>query len=667
MNPKNLRRLSVVHLVITLALFGVMLRLFQYQIVDRPLIVEQASKRIERTITQLARRGEIRDRNGVILAYTLSSSDLVVDKAKVPVLEPLLTAILGAYPGADQVDIKRRFDGAGATEVVLIEGIPQDFVDTVKAIQEDGVQVEERNKRIYPNGTLASQTLGFVGTDGNGLEGLEHVFDEWLSGQNGYIKTRTDEVGRKNAFAKAEVKAPVHGYTIYTTLDATIQYYAEKAIAEGLKLNNAKRASAIVQDARTGEILAIANTPNFDPNKPFEIPLDFETTQDEAPAPTKAELRARMWRNAALKDLYEPGSTFKILSGLIGLQEGVITKDSHFYCDGAEKMFGETVKCWYYPRKHEDQTVVEGFQDSCNFVFIRTFERLKIEVIYQYLKAFGMMERSGLEIPTAKPIVIPQDKATALNKAIMSFGHSISVTPMHVMNILQAVSNDGELLEPTIIKRVQAQEGNEIALNRKPSRGQVITAAGAREMREILETVVSEGSGSQAYIPGYRIGGKTGTAVKIISGQYSDDTVVVSSFAAIVPVDKPVFNILVVVDEPKVNIQGSKVAAPIAREIIYNTLQYLEVPSNAVTGSGVVVVPDLVGLSVQAARDKAHSLGLKLFNMEGATSESSLIDQTDATGGDPQRAKAIITKQYPISGALSSKENIIYISTRPVE
>ncbi len=370
MRLAGLRRLRVVHFFIGIALLLIMARLYQYQIIDRDKIVAESTKRIERTIRQFAKRGEIRDRNGVILAYTLMSSNLVVDRTKVTDLKPLLTEILEAYPSADQVDIQARFNAATTEEeVVLIEGIPQDYVATMRVIQRDGVKVRESNKRVYPNGSLAAQTLGFVGTEGNGLEGLEHTFDAWLSGEDGYIKTRTDEIGRKNAFAEAEVKEPLNGYTLYTTLDATIQYYCEKAIAEGLQLNNAKRATAIVQDAKTGEILAIANTPSFDPNKPFEIPVktEVEESEDEASAaevtenttkeptiePTKQEILAAMWRNPAIKDLYEPGSTFKILTGAMGLAEGVITPDSTFYCPGKEILHTESIACWYYPKKHE--------------------------------------------------------------------------------------------------------------------------------------------------------------------------------------------------------------------------------------------------------------------------------------------------------------------------
>ncbi len=277
------------------------------------------------------------------------------------------------------------------------------------------------------------------------------------------------------------------------------------------------------------------------------------------------------------------------------------------------------------------------------------------------------MERSGLELSTAKPIVIPEKDARAINKVVMSYGHSISITPMHVMNILQAVSNDGVLLEPTIVGKVLTEKGDAVAVTRKPSRGNVLSKDVANTLKTILESVVTDGSGANAYIPGYRIGGKTGTAIKNIAGEYSNDRVVVSSFAAIVPIDNPIFNILVIVDEPKTEIHGSKVAAPIAREIIYNTLQYLEVPSSAVTGKGVVVVPELIGMTVQQAREKAHTLGLKLQNMDAVAGESGTTKALDVTSGDPEVGKLTITKQYPIAGALSSKENIIYISTRPVE
>ena len=667
MRQNGLRRLRFLHFIMGLFFIAIMFRLYQYQIIDKSKIVEESNKRIERDIKLYAKRGEIRDRNGVILAYTLVTSDLIVDRKSIKELQPLLTEILEAYPKADQTDIKARFDSSLDDKVVLIEAIPQDYVPTIRVLQRKGIEVVERNKRVYPNGSMASQTIGFVGKYGDGLEGLEYTFDKWLAGENGNIKTRTDEIGRKNAFADAEVKPAINGYTLYTTLDATIQYYSEKAIAEGLKINNAKRATAIVQDAKTGEILAIANTPSFDPNTPFEIPTEVNPAAEVNEGPTQQEQLSAIWRNPAIKDLYEPGSTFKILTGAMGLEEGVVTKDSTFYCPGKATFYKESIACWYYPKAHENETVKEGFQDSCNFVFIRILEKLETSAIYKHLRAFGMTERSGIELPSAKPLVIAEKNVRPINKVVMSFGHSISITPMHVMNILQAVSNDGQLNEPTIVGKVIDEHGKNIPVERKASRGQVLSSDVVEVLKEILESVVTDGSGANAYIPGYRIGGKTGTAVKTIAGEYSNDRVVVSSFAAVVPIDNPVFNILVIVDEPKTEIHGSKVAAPIAREIIYNTLQYLEIPSSAVTGKAVVVVPELIGLTVQMAREKAHELGLKLENMDAVTSENQTGSATDATAGNPEIAKMIITKQYPLSGALSSKENTIYISTRPVE
>lgn len=653
MEIKNLRRLRLLHFLISILLIIFAVRLYQFQIVDKAIVKKQSDDSLSRTIHIPATRGEIRDRNGVILAYSLETYDVYIDKSKLVSLDTAIQEIAKAYPLASKTDITTEFQNSKDDMVLVIKSVSIDYLKSLRAISDEAVSVKTKMTRVYPNGSLASHVLGITDVDGKGIEGLEATAQEWLAGKDGEIETRTDELGRKLAFAESVEVKPVEGYTIYTTIDRTIQYYAEQAIKTGYAFNEAKRVTAIVQDAKTGEILAMANAPDFDPNNPkaFLYESQAEAYETAATEVDKLNVYYNMWRNPAVSDLYEPGSTFKIFTGLVGLEEAVVSRNSKFYCYGFDEVSGKKVRCWVYPKSHEDESFEEGFQDSCNVVFMEVMKKLNRKAYYDYLKSFGLIDKSTIELGGAKPITRAEKDASVLDLANMSFGHAISITPLHVMNILETVSNDGKLIQPSIINRVETESGEVIAQGNRQVVGQVVSVDTAKEMREILTTVITKGSGRKAYIPGYTIGGKTGTAIKSGAGGYKDERKVYSSFAAIVPSDKPVFNVLVIVDEPKNEVFGSLVAAPIAREIIYNTLQYLEVPSEAVTGQAVVVIPKLVGGTVANAISAAKNLGLT-------------IQDIDTETGIPEDMNAVITKQYPLPGALSSRDNVVFIATK---
>jgi len=656
MQKKSVRRLKFLYLLITLFLILVVARLYQYQIVDWDAIKLQSDSKINRRISLPAKRGEIRDRNGALLAYSLETYDVYLHKHQMAISDDSLHEIIKAYPDASKTDMMDRINKATTDSVLIIEGLPFNYVQNIRNLATSDVEVVSKMTRVYPNGSLASHVLGFTNIDGKGIEGVEFSKDDLLTGKAGYIETRTDERGRKLAYADANEVPPIDGQTVYLTIDRTIQYYTEQAIRDGYEFNEAKRVMAIVQDAKTGEILAMATAPDYDPNKPrsfidkgFEEAYTLAQTDQE-----RMEALYAQWRNPIVSDLYEPGSTFKIFTGLVGLEENVVSRYDEFYCSGFLTVLNHKVRCWIFPRSHERETFEEGFQDSCNVVFMKVIEKIKRDVFYRYLNTFGLLTKSSIELNSATPISRPERQATALDMANISFGHAISVTPLHVMNILQVVSNNGVLTEPSIISRVLSADGIHEEVPTRFVKGQLISEGTAKEMREILTTVITEGSGKRAYIPGYDIGGKTGTAIKNIAGGYEDERRVYSSFAAIVPSDQPVFNVLVIVDEPKNEVFGSLVAAPIAKEIIYNTLEHLEIPSSSVTGQDIVVIPNFVGLSIKDALSLANERGLKLFDVD----EEDGIVRTSAT---------LITKQYPLEGSLSSRDNVVFLSKKKTQ
>ncbi len=650
------RQLLFVAFVFFAAFIVLAARLLQYQVIDAKLIKTQSDKRVNRKILLEAERGSITDRNGNVFAYSLANSTVYFDKSKSQDVNKELQALFDVYPEIDINSLKQEINDSEKDRVKIVMTLPRRYLRFVKRLGFKSIIVETTEKRVYPNNCLASHIIGFTNVDGVGLSGLEYTQEEYLRGVDGYIEAKTDERGRKLAHSESNVVEPINGYTIVTTIDQTIQYYLESAIELGCQASQAKKVMAIIQDAKNGDILGMASYPDFDPNNYKEPVYDIQREQiaNLEEGKTAVDVMMQYWNNPVTQQLYEPGSTFKILIGMVGLEEGKTANESGYYCSGSKEVTGKTIKCWK-TSGHGNQSLVQGFQNSCNVVFMNVVNAIGKNKLYEYLHAFRLDERSGIPLNgEAKPILTPIDDLRPVDLARLGFGHNISLTPLQMMNVLSVVSNHGTLLQPRLIKEIKDENG--IIIKSFPPRdgGRVISQKTADNVLLILEKVVKEGSGKNAYIPGYRIGGKTGTSIKIINGRYDDDRKVFSSFAAVAPIDDPRFNLIVIVDEPQSkSVHGSTVATPIAKEIMTNVFEYLEIEPDGSAEVQMTTIPNFIGVSFAKAKAIAAQSQIKLIISEGNATES--VTQTEIDESQ------IIDKQYPLEGTLVIKGGKVYI------
>ena len=372
---------------------------------------------------------------------------------------------------------------------------------------------------------------------------------------------------------------PVDGENLVTSIDVVIQQYAEQEIAAAVEAKNAKSGLIIVMNPQNGEIYAMANYPTFDLNEPFTINDDeLAALWDTFTAEEKNDYLNHMWRNKAINDTYEPGSTFKIVTASTGLEEGVITPESKFTCTGSMVVGGRTIKCWRYPRTHGEQTFAEGVRNSCNPVFMAVAERIGADAFYDYMVKFGFAEKTGIDLNgEAVGILHDKDDIGPVELATMSFGQTFQITPIQLLRAAAAVVNGGRLVTPHFALKTVDDEGFTVNTFDWPQGERVISEETSEEMREILESVVAEGTGNKAQVPGYRIGGKTATSQKLPrgSGKY------IASFMAFAPADDPQVMALVLIDEPEGVYYGGTVAEPVMKDLLSNILPYLNIEKTA--------------------------------------------------------------------------------------
>ena len=622
---RRLALLMAIFLVLFLLLGG---RLFQLQILEAEGLQLRAQSQWTSESTIQPTRGRILDRNGAVLAqsataYTLSVSPRQVRDAAA------LAQVLAPILDMDAATIEKKASDTSKGGVTLKRQLSRDVAQEIKSLmaqdaQADaprltGLYLEEESKRYYPMGELACQVLGLTTIDGVGQAGLEQSLDSYLSGKAGRVLEEIDGKGRELDYSASEYIAAVEGGSVTLTLDASIQSFAEKAAREALSVNNAKAVRVLVMDPQTGEILAMVNKPDYDLNDP---PRDDVETLTE------------LMRNRCITDAYEPGSTFKILTASAALDCGVVTPSEGFYCSGSIYVEGGRIKCWGKP--HEGETFAQALQNSCNPVFVEMGLRLGVERFYDYIEAFGLGSPTGVDLRgEAGGIVIPESACKRVDIARIGFGQSIAVTPLQLLTAACAAVNGGKLLTPYIVREITDGSGEVIQQGKTVVRGNPISEATSATMRMLLEGVVAEGGGKNAAIPGYRIGGKTGTAQVYVDGVVSSDKHI-GSFLGFAPIDDPKIAVLVIVEEADVAIDfGSVTAAPYARDILEQTLMYLGIaPSTDEPDPEQVSVPDVTGMNLTDASAAVKAAGLDcVFDGEGG----------------------IVTNQLPAAGASMTK------------
>jgi stage V sporulation protein D (sporulation-specific penicillin-binding protein) len=588
------------------------------------------------------KRGSILDRNGVGLALTETVNTISVIPIQVKqkeetakylsdVLELEYDTVLEKIKqNVALVRIKNKVDKQTALEI------------RKKAMS--GIVVDEDIKRVYPYSSLASQVLGFVGKDNQGIIGLESKYNEYLQGKAGKILTLTDSRGLTVDNAQERI-APEDGKTLVTSIDVVVQQYAEQTLAKAVEAKGAKNGIIIVMNPQNGEVYAMANYPSFDLNDPFTINNEeLASIWGNMSEQEKNDALNQMWRNTAINDTYEPGSTFKTITSSAGLEEGVVTPESSFVCNGYYVAGDRQIKCWRYPRTHGAETFVQGVQNSCNPVFMIVAERMGAEIFADYMTKFGFREKTGIDLPgEAVGIIHKTENIGPVELATMSFGQSFQITPLQLLRAVSAIINGGNLITPHIATEVLDENGNVIQTFEYEKGTQVISQNTSEQMKKILESVVSEGTGNKAYIPGYRIGGKTATSEKLPrrSGKY------IASFLTFAPAENPQVLSLVLINEPQGNYYGGSVAGPVMKELLQNILPYMGIETIysqkelEMEEVQKIIVPDFVGMTVQEAK-KA------LYEQE--------IDYEIQGEGET------ITSQFPKSGEEVNKNTKILLS-----
>lgn len=590
------------------------------------------------------KRGNILDRNGVGIAMTETVNAVSVIHAQVKD-EEKTAQYLAEKLELDYNTVLKKVQERVAL-VRIKTKVDKDLALEIRKADIPGVVIDEDIRRVYPYSDLAAQVIGFVGKDNQGIIGLEAKYDSYLEGKAGKILTLTDSRGLE-VKSEQERIPPVNGGNLVTSLDVVVQQYAEQTLEKAVLAKQAKSGLIVVLNPQNGEIYAMANYPDFDLNEPFKINDEMLAGQwDTLGEKERNDALNKMWRNTALCDTYEPGSTFKTVTSAAGLEEGAVTPESGFVCNGFHIAGDRRIKCWRFPRTHGSETFVQGVQNSCNPVFMIVAERLGAEKFHEYMLKFGFDEKTGIDLPgEAVGIMHKLDNIGPVELATMSFGQSFQITPLQLLRAASAIVNGGNLITPHVGVGIADEDGNTVETFSYPKGEQIISKETSETMKVILESVVSEGTGNKTYIPGYRIGGKTATSEKLPrrSGKY------IASFMSFAPAENPQVMALVLIDEPQGVYYGGTVAGPVMKELMGNILPYLGVAPEynekelAMEEVQKIEVPTLTDLDISEAQKRLRELKLECqINGEGET----------------------VLKQFPLPGEMVNSESKVLLYTQ---
>ena len=514
-----------------------------------------------------AARGKLLDANGTVLATNKSVCTISVIHNQIEEPEKVIEMLVREL-GIPEETARKRVEKVSSIERVKTN-VAKETGDAIRAYGLSGVKVDEDYKRYYPYGTLASKVLGFTGADNQGILGLEVKYDEYLQGTNGKILTLTDARGIEIENAGESRLEPVNGYDLCLSLDRNIQMYCEQAAKKVCTKKSADSVSVIVMNPQNGELMAMVNYPEFDLNDPFTLVGD---TGESVSAEEKQNLLNKMWRNQCISDTYEPGSTFKIITAAAALEEGVVKLDDAFFCPGYKIVEDRRIRC-ARTTGHGAETFETGIMNSCNPVFMELGERLGAENFAGYFKQFGLLSKTNIDLPgEAGTIMHKTENIGPVELATISFGQSFQITPIQLVTTVSSIINGGTRVTPHFGVSVQDADGNTVKTFFYETHENICTAETSETMRCLLEKVVSEGTGKNAKIEGFSIGGKTATSQTLPRSDHK----YISSFLGFAPADDPQVLVLVVINNPQGIYYGGTIAAPVAKEIFENILPYLD-------------------------------------------------------------------------------------------
>ena len=540
-------------------------RLCYIMVAQSVTLTKKADELHERERQVKAPRGIIYDRNGVELAGNRSVCTISVIHSQIEEEEKVIE-VLTKYLDVPKERIAKLVKKRSSREKIK-SNVDKALAEKIRAYQLAGVMIDEDYKRYYPFSSLASKVLGFTGGDNQGIVGLEVQYDDVLMGKPGYILTTTDAAGHRVEHTAEQRKEAVPGNDLITSLDYSIQMYAEQAAKKVQKEKEAKNVSVIVMNPQNGEIYACVNTAEYDLNDPFTL----TTSADAVSTEKKQEQLNQMWRNTIVNDTYEPGSTFKIITATAALEEGVVTPEDTFVCPGFKIVEDRKIRC-HKVGGHGTETFKQGVMNSCNPVFMTVGERVGAKNMYRYYKKLGLFEKTGIDVPgEAGSIMHKLEDVKAVELATMSFGQSFQITPFQLLRAAAAVVNGGTLITPHFGVAVEDSVSGKRTKLQFPTKKGAVSKKTSETMKELLDAVVSEGSGKNAAVPGYAIGGKTATSEKLPrgNGRY------ISSFLGFARSDDPTVMALLLINEPTGIYYGGTIAAPVVGDLFKNILPYL--------------------------------------------------------------------------------------------
>ena len=563
----NKKKIMVVFLCAALVLAALIGRLVYLMIFDADYYQELAQDLHEREREIKAARGEIVDRNGVVLATNRTVCTISVIHSQVEKPEEVIS-VLSRELELDEAEVRKKVEKVSSMEKIKTN-VDKEVGDRIRGYDLAGVKVDEDYKRYYPYDELASRVLGFTGGDNQGIIGLEVKYEEYLKGINGTILTVTDARGVElNGVAEERIE-PVPGETLQVSLDYNIQSYCQQAAEKVMEEKQAEAVSILLMNPQNGEIYAMVNVPEFNLNEPYEL----NTGADEATL-TDEELQDelnQMWRNRCINDTYEPGSVFKIITSSACLEEGVVSLDDTFFCPGYRIVEDRKIRC-HKVGGHGQETFVQGIQNSCNPVFMDIGLRLGADRFYEYFEEFGLMKLTNIDLPgEAGTIMHRKEDIGTVELATMTFGQSFQVTPVQMAVTVSSIVNGGNRVTPHVGTAVLDREGNVVEEFEYEAESGIVSEETSETMRMLLESVVAEGSGKNAYLEGYSIGGKTATSQTLprSANKY------ISSFLGFAPADDPQILGMVIIHDPQGVYYGGTIAAPVLRSIYDNVLPYL--------------------------------------------------------------------------------------------
>ena len=655
--PESARRANRIIQSRTLQLLGVFgvvtfvmlfTKLYHWQITEHEELQSIAVRQQTLRTTVDASRGTIYDRNGTILAMSASAETIFLSPKEILENEQdqeLIANGLAEILDMDAEDILKKMEKTNSQYEELKKKADDELADKVREfINENdlrGIFLRPTSKRSYPKGTLASQVIGFA-NDNGGAMGLEATYNDVLTGESGMVVTARDRDGRAVLYQYDQYFDAENGCDLQTTLDTTIQYYLEKGVQElEARFGTGKGATGIVMDVNTGAVLAMASLPTYDLNDPSAIYNDFLTAgmTEEEIIENAADLRNKQWRSKAINDTYEPGSTFKTLTLAMALEENVVDMNTGFYCGGNMTVEGQ--KIWCSKRTgHGQQDLTTAFANSCNPAFMNIGLRIGNAKFYQYMKDFGLMEKTGIDTTgEASGFANKEIEYSTLALACYAFGQNFNVTPIALLAAQCACVNGGYLYTPYLVEQITDQDGNVVSRHDATPIRQVISEETSALVREIMEREVTNGTGKNGQVAGYRIGGKTGTADKVGGN-------VIVSFVCFAPADDPQVMMLLTLDEPNkwtgTYVSGGNMVAPVASSVMSEILPYLGIEPNY-TAEELVgadkTVPNVVGLAKDAAIQKLAASG---FGCRSVGSGDTVTDQTPVGGAIAPNSAEII-------------------------